>query len=96
MKFNLNVPFKEYSGEPAKNEKKEELTVASLVGKVLFGMKNLEKKEMMTAYEIVTKLQTNPKEVELTVDQIYFIEKQMAEVFNVGLYGQLVTILESK
>lgn len=94
MKVNLNVPIKDFNGEPI-IEKGKQVMMSEQVGVVLFRLgQDLNQEEMVTAYNIVKALQTNPNEIQLKSEDITFLKEKMAKVFTVGCYGQLYDILE--
>lgn len=98
MKINLNIPFKNYAGEPIKENDKV-VIIADFVGKALFSMntkQQMEKDDMIKAYEIMRQLQHSPSEVKLTHEQITFLEEKMSGALTVGCYGQLYNILEQE
>ena len=100
MKVNLDIPFRNFQGEPI-CENGKEVTMAEFVGKALFGFgqggqQTLEQSEMIRAYDIIRKLQTSPSEVSLSSEDITFIKDKMAKVLTVGCYGQLYMILEQE
>lgn len=100
MKLNLNIPFRNFAGEPITENGKAQ-TMAEFIGKTLFGFGNggidsLEQSEMMVAYDIVRKMQTAPSEANLTSEEITFIKEKMAKVLTVGCYGQLYRVLEQE
>ena len=94
MKVNLNVPIRNFVGEPI-IENGKEANMAEQVGLILFGLgQNIEQNEMVMAYGIIRKLQANPTEVQLSSEEITFLKEKMSKVLTVGCYGQLYDILE--
>ena len=104
MKVNLNIPFKDYKGQPIiekdKDDKGHETIIADFVAKSLFTLcqidgKPMEADKMLLAYKLSTRIINNPNEVELTSEEITFIKEVMSKELVVGCYGQLVDILEN-
>lgn len=94
MKVNLNVPIRDFNGKPV-TENDRQVTMAEQIGIILFRFgQDLSQEEMLTAYNIVRALQTNPGEVQLRSEDITFLKEKMAKVLTVGCYGQLYNILE--
>lgn len=104
MKVNLNVPFKNYKGQPiiVKDAKDNDLEVimADYVAKELFALAKIDgnpvdPNKMLIAYKLGTRIIKEPSKVEVSSEEITFIKEVMSKVLVAGCYGQLVDVLEN-
>ena len=104
MKVNLNVPFKDYKGQPIiekdGNGEGHEVIMADYIAKELFTLARLDGQpvaadKMLVAYKLSTRILNNPSEVELTSEEMTFVKEVASKTLVVGCYGQLVDILEN-
>ena len=93
MKVNLNVPFKDYKGQPIiekdGNGEGHEVIMADYIAKELFTLARLDGQPVAADKMLVA------SEVELTSEEMTFIKEVASKTLVVGCYGQLVDILEN-
>lgn len=107
MKKNLNVPFKNWKGEPVKMQAQDESgnmvmkdqLISDELGALFFqvtGSDTLQVSadEKLRLYRIACKIADNPSEVELVSEDIVLMKHILKKGCSAGAYGQIYDILE--
>lgn len=107
MKKNLEIPFKNWRGEPiyvkASGENGDEVLKPQLVsdelGALFFNVSGSDKiqvsgDEKLRLYRLACQIAKTPNEVDMSAEDIVLIKRLLEPTCSAGAYGQLVEILE--
>ena len=98
MKLNLKTPIKTLDGKTITNEDKVDVTIKNILSQALLagGTEEKDSKKKYDRYVLLTDINKNEKEIELTSEQISDLKTLINECYPILVYGQSVDILEGK